>query len=163
MELQELESLFFDLLRLVREILDSGEKLSDQTSGEVANFLQDLENKINTLKQQEPVEGLQPTQPEEPQLNQSGPSSNVDSFGYDDKTGKLMVRFLGDYPNKEGPVYAYSGVPKEIYNLFQQGAVPARTNGQNKWGKWWKGKVPSLGASLFTLIKNGGYKYQKLS
>jgi hypothetical protein len=163
MELQELEELFFDLLKLVREILDSGEKLSDSTSGEVANFLQDLENKINTLKQQEPVEGLQPTQPEKPQLNQSGPSSNVDSFGYDDKTGKLMVRFLGDYPNREGPVYAYEGVPKEIYNLFQKGAVPARTNGQNKWGQWYKGKVPSLGASLYTLIKNGGYKYQKIS
>ena len=62
-----------------------------------------------------------------------------------------------------GPIYGYDGVPKVIYDLFQSGSIPARTNGQNRWGKWWKGKVPSLGASLYTLISQGQYPYQRLS
>ena len=77
--------------------------------------------------------------------------------------GRLLVRFLGDHPNRNGPVYAYGGVPREVFDMFQKGAVPARTDGQNKWGKWWKGKVPSIGASLYTLIKQRGYPYQRLS
>jgi KTSC domain len=96
-------------------------------------------------------------------LPESGPSSNIESFGYDEKNGNLMVRFLGDHPNRNGPIYSYQGVPKQIFDLFRIGAVPARTDGQNEWGEWWKGKVPSLGASLHTLIKGGGYPYQRLS
>jgi hypothetical protein len=90
-------------------------------------------------------------------------SSNVEGFAYDPKTNRMMVRFLGKHPNRNGPIYAYENVPPVIFELFRKGAVPARTDGQNKWGKWWKGKTPSMGASLFTLIKNGGYSYQRLA
>lgn len=74
-----------------------------------------------------------------------------------------MVKFQGDYPEQNGPVYGYEGVPKQIFNLFQKGAIPATTDGSNKWGSWWKGKTPSLGASLNALIKQGGYSYQRLT
>ena len=89
--------------------------------------------------------------------------SNVEGFLYDFQINRMYVRFLGDYPNREGPVYAYENVPKNIFDLFRQGAIPARTKGKNRWGEWWKGKVPSLGASLYTLIKNQGYQYSRVS
>jgi hypothetical protein len=87
----------------------------------------------------------------------------VHSFGYDEDNGNLLVKFQGDYPQDNGSVYQYSGVPKNIFELFRKGAIPARTDGKNKWGKWWKGKVPSVGASLYTLIKESGYPYQKVA
>lgn len=124
-----------------------------------------LQNILQIIQQQEqePAENLQPTAPQEQNITQAMPSSNVEGFAYDDKNGRLLVRFLGEHPNRNGPVYAYGGVPKEIFQLFQSGAVPARTDGKNKWGKWWKGKVPSIGASMYTLIKGGGYPYQRLT
>jgi len=47
--------------------------------------------------------------------------------------------------------------------MFKMGAVAAKTSGQNKWGKWWKWKSPTLGGAFFSLIKMGGYPYQKIS
>ena len=84
-------------------------------------------------------------------------SSNIYGFQYDPKSGNLLVRFQG------GNVYGYEGVPPGIFKVFQQGAVPAKTKGKNKYGEWWVGKLPSLGASFFSLIKNGGYSYTKLN
>ena len=83
-------------------------------------------------------------------------SSNVAAYSYDQGSGKLKVKF------HNGGLYEYSGVPKEIYELFNSGAIPARTDGKNEYGKWWKGKVPSLGASLHWLVKAGGFPYKKL-
>jgi hypothetical protein len=122
-----------------------------------------LQNVLQVIEQQNPVEGMPPNMGQQKPLQEAMPSSNVEGFAYDDKTGKLLVRFLGKHPNRNGPIYGYEGVPKEVFDMFQKGAVPARTDGQNKWGKWWKGKVPSIGASLYTLIKNRGYPYQRLS
>lgn len=156
-----------ELLDYVAQLIDyieaNASKLNAATQKELAVFLQEVMEFVTEYSQRNPVETLPATATQEPQLAQGGPSSNVDSFGYDEKTGKLLVRFLGEHPNREGPIYAYEGVPKQIFKLFQSGAIPARTDGKNKWGSWWKGKVPSLGASLYTLIKNGGYQYQKIS
>lgn len=124
----------------------------------IAQFQQLIEQNMQQAGGESPIpEGNQQTQPA------GMPSSNVEGFSYDPKTGRMYVRFLGDYPNREGPVYAYENVPRNIFDLFRQGAIPARTKGKNRWGEWWKGKVPSLGASLYTLIKNQGYQYSKVS
>lgn len=160
---EELEALLRELLSGIQSVIQSGEILSDEFQGMLAQTLERLVNRIDELRVQNPVEGLQPNQQQEPQLGAGAPSSNIHSFGYDENNGRLLVKFQGDYPQENGPVYAYGGVPKQIFDLFQRGAVPARTDGQNKWGRWWRGKTPSLGASLFTLIKNGPYPYQKLS
>lgn len=96
-------------------------------------------------------------------IQEAMPSSNVEGFAYDDKNNRLLVRFLGQHPNRNGPIYSYEGVPRNIFDLFRTGSIPARTNGQNKWGRWFQGKVPSIGASLFTLIKNQGYQYQRVA
>lgn len=131
---------------------------SQQALGEL------LQNILQVIEQQAGVQPpVAPSGPAAKDIEQAMPSSNVEGFAYDDKNGKLLVRFLGKYPNRNGPIYSYGGVPSEIFDLFRKGAIPARTTGKNKWGKWWKGKVPSIGAALYTLIKNRGYPYQRVS
>ncbi len=85
-------------------------------------------------------------------------SSTIYGFQYDPKSKKLRVRF------NEGGVYEYEGVPPQIYSIFERGAIPAKTAGSNRWGRWWVGKRdPSYGASFHSLIKLGGYPYEKIS
>lgn len=47
--------------------------------------------------------------------------------------------------------------------FFSNGAVPAKTSGQNEHGRWWVGKNPSLGAAFSALIRQGGYQYERLN
>lgn len=84
-------------------------------------------------------------------------SSNIYGFRYDPKSGHLRVRF------QSGAVYGYDGVPAGVFNMFKQGAIPAKTNGQNNFGRWWTGKMPSLGAAFYELIRQGDYPYRKIS
>lgn len=84
-------------------------------------------------------------------------SSNIYGFKYNPKNRKLTVRF------QEGGVYEYTGVPEFIYKIFEKGAVPAKTTGQNRFGRWWRGKSnPSYGAAFHELIKLGGYPFKRL-
>lgn len=160
-ELQNLEDLLSQLLKGIQDVIQSGEILTDEFQGILAKELEYLTGRIDQLKSG--VDQVPPIPPKEPELNAAMPSSNIGAFGYDEDQGRLLVQFLGQYPNRQGPIYAYGGVPKQIFDLFRKGAVPARTNGKNRWGKWWKGKVPSAGASMYTLIKEGGYPYEKIS
>lgn len=82
-------------------------------------------------------------------------SSNIYGFRYDPKSQRLLVRFQG------GSIYGYNGVPSGIFKAFQNGAIPAKTTGQNNYGKWWTGKIPSLGAAFYELIRKGGFEYQR--
>lgn len=155
------------LKEAIAVVLDLASSMIDELDDDIMLALAELitaaTERLDAMEQNPEGEMPNQNQSNNIRMDRSMPSSNVHSFGYDDKTGRLLVKFQGDYPDQNGPVYGYEGVPKNIYNLFQAGAIPARTNGQNKWGKWWKGKVPSLGASLYTLIKNGGYPYQRLT
>lgn len=84
-------------------------------------------------------------------------SSTVYGFKYSPKNKRLFVKFQGD------GVYKYDNVPSTIAKLFMNGAAMAKTQGSNKFGAWWKGKKPSLGAALNQHIKNLGFPYQKIS
>ena len=84
-------------------------------------------------------------------------SSNVYGFSYNPRDKHLYVRF------NSGSVYEYNGVPAQVFKIFASGAVPAKTTGQNQWGKWWKGKIPSLGAAFYEMIREGGFPYQKVA
>jgi hypothetical protein len=68
----------------------------------------------------------------------------------------MKVRFQG------GSEYEYDGVPMNIYNAFAKGNAAAQTTGQNKYGKWWKNKLPSLGAAMNQYIKRGNFPYKKI-
>lgn len=158
---QELQTMLAELMKAINLVLQSGEPMSDEFQGLLAQTLETLVNAIDQMGGQ-PVTNLTPTT-SEPPIEQGMPSSNVEGFAYDKNTGRLFVRFLGKHPNRNGPIYQYEGVPRRIFELFQKGAVPARTDGKNKWGRWWKGKVPSIGASLYTLIKTQNYPYQRVA
>lgn len=150
-----------ELRQALATIIEMASQMVDELDEETILALTDLLNAAAERlgeDEQNPTDGMQP----KIKLSRPMPSSNVHSFGYDDKAQRLLVKFQGDFPQQNGPVYSYEGVPKVIFDMFQRGAIPARTDGQNKWGSWWKGKVPSLGASLYTLIKNGPYPYQRL-
>lgn len=84
-------------------------------------------------------------------------SSNVYGFRYNPRDGKLFVRF------NNGGIYEYEGVPAQIFKIFASGAIPAKTTGSNEWGQWWRGKIPSLGAAFYEMIREGGYPYQKVA
>jgi KTSC domain-containing protein len=149
------------LRQVVQLITARGQPLNEDLRALLVQVMEHVAQRIQQLRAEEsPVEGLQPQQEE---LQQSMPSSNISRFKYDPENEKLFVQFLGKHPDPNGPIYSYEGVPQQIFELFQKGAVPARTNGKNKWGSWWKGKVPSMGASMYTLLKSAAYPYQRLS
>jgi KTSC domain len=113
-----------------------------------------LQNIIQKFSQQFP-----PDQPQQIGGIEKAPlhSSNIWGFNYDPKSGGLNVRFNG------GSTYHYDNVPPYIFNVFQRGAVPAKTTGQNQYGKWWQGKNPSLGAAFYELIRSGPYPYERVA
>lgn len=83
-------------------------------------------------------------------------SSNIWGATYDPKSGKMRVRFQG------GSEYEYDGIPQNIFRAFIKGNASARTNGQNQYGRWWRGKNPSLGSAMHQYIKNGGFPYRRI-
>ena len=161
MNVQELQFLLQELLQAIEQVVLSGEELSDEFQGMLAQTLELLYGQIEELSGN-PVEGL-PAGRQTPELESSMPSSNVEGFAYDDENERLLVRFLGKYPDKDGPIYSYDGVPPNIFDIFRRGAIPAKTNGKNKWGQWWRGTYPSMGAAMYHLIRAGGYPYQRIS
>lgn len=90
-------------------------------------------------------------------------SSNVNGFYYDPDSQELKVQFHGPYPQAEGPVYSYAGVPEYIFKILERGRVSPNTSGQNRYHAWHRGVTPSLGASVNALLKAGGFAYQRLS
>lgn len=155
-ELQELELLLNELLQGIQSVIQSGEILSDEFQGVLAQELSYLTDRIDTLRQEAANQGVPPLDP-------SYPSSVINAFKYDPKNQKLYVQFKGKWPNEEGNIYSYGGVPSQIANIFSAGAVPAKTQGKNAWGEWYIGKNPSMGASMNVLLKQAGFPYQRLS
>ena len=112
-----------------------------------------LDNALNKLQG-----SIQISKGEEAGIPQSGlQSSTVYGFKYSPKNKKLFVKFQGD------GIYKYDNVPSTIAKLFMNGAAMAKTQGSNRYGAWWQGKKPSLGAALNQHIKNLGFPYQKIS
>jgi hypothetical protein len=153
-----------ELLNYVTQLIDyieaNGANLNSETQKELAIFLQEVMQFIAEFQQ--PVEGLPPTQPISELEPGPYPSSNINGFKYDYKTGKLLVKFMGKDTADSGPVYSYEGVPKFIYDVFRKGAVPPKTSGRNKWHQWQEGVMPSLGAAMYHLIRTN-YPYQRIS
>lgn len=84
-------------------------------------------------------------------------SSTVYGFNYDNRNKKLYVKFQGD------GVYQYDNVPYTVFKMFANGQATAKTNGRNKYGVWFSGKNPSLGAGLNQIIKQAGFPYRKVA
>lgn len=155
-ELQEFENLLRGLLQAIEQVIASGEILSDEFQGELANTINLLWNRIEALR-------VTPTPQPTPELPPAEyPSSNIHAFRYDPQSQKLFIQFQDKYPQTNGPVYEYGGVPQYIFEVFRRGAVAPKTSGRNKWHTWKKGVTPSLGASAYALIRLGGFPYQRV-
>lgn len=148
-----MRELLIDLLQAINLVMQSGEELTDEFQMLLAETLERVMAQSNI--------GGSITPPRS--IERGMPSSNVKGMEYDPRSGNMFVQFLGKHPNQEGPIYQYPKTPREIAELLQDGAIPARTDGKNKWGRWWKGKTPSAGASVYTLLKNRNVPYQKIT
>lgn len=83
-------------------------------------------------------------------------SSNVWGFNYDPSNQRLFVRF------NSGAIYSYANVPKPIWENFKRGAAVAKTTGRNRFGQWWRGKTPSLGAGVWKFLRETGIPYTRI-
>jgi len=152
-----------DALRALMEmIVQRNQPLDEQMRKMLMQVLDHAANRIAELRQSEAVN--QPPTQAVPEL-QPGPypSSNVNSFKYDPENQRLFVKFHGEKTANSGPVYSYDGVPQFVFDIFSRGGVAPRTSGRNRYHQWVKGVTPSLGASMYALIKNGGYNYNRLT
>lgn len=167
-KLELFENLFDEFITIIQEVISSGEVLSDELQGLLADELEYMFSEIEELRKEVGERGTseidQATINSIPSLD-SGPfpSSNVNSFKYNPENGDLFVKFHGKESADSGPIYKYDGIPKPIYDSFSKGSIPPKTSGKNRYHEWVKGVTPSLGASLYSLIKNGGYPYQRIS
>ncbi len=148
-----------DLLNsLIQQAAQLADQLSEEEMEQVLSVFQDA---IEILQQNE---NIVPTTSSAPEVSAGQfPSSNVNGFKYDPKTQELLVQFHGPYPQAEGPVYSYQGVPKFIYSVLERGAVGPKTSGKNRYHEWVRGVTPSYGAVINSLVKAGGYSYRKVS
>lgn len=119
----------------------------------LANIYNQLHNRI-TMPQGEVSEGIPKAELQ---------SSNVYGYQYDPRSKSLRVKFNGKDVQGDGPIYQYDGVPPFVFKMIAAGAIPAKTDGSNKWGMWFRGKMPSLGASVNELLKIAGFPYKKIS
>jgi hypothetical protein len=82
-------------------------------------------------------------------------SSNIKQILYNDETMDLVIQF------RSGDIYTYPEVDFTEFGVIFAGAGICRTSGENRWGSWYVGKTPSVGAAVYnTLIKNN-HPYKK--
>ena len=159
---QQIQQLKEALNEIVQAIEQAGLMDDEDISLTLAKVMEYVANRIQELRGQE-QEAPVPTPPQKPEIEPGPfPSSNINGFNYDYKTGKLLVKFNGKDVRDSGPTYSYEGVPKFIFDIFRRGAVPPKTSGKNKWHRWQKGVMPSLGAAMYHLIRTN-YPYQKVA
>lgn len=107
-------------------------------------------------KEAKTLERIKPAEEVQKALTKDLKSSVIRKTEYDPSKSLLKVVFNNSH------TYTYDEVPEEIYNKLTEGAIPAKTKGENQYGRWWVGKKPSAGAAFNELIKKGGYNYQRV-
>lgn len=152
--MDELKKVLALVLDLASQMID---ELDDETMTALTELILVATQKLAQQQPQQPPTGTPELQPAQHQ------SAQIHSFKYDDKTGRLLVKFQGDYPQQNGPVYSYDKVPSYIFDVFRRGAVGPKTTGRNAWHAWKEGVTPSLGAAMNALIKAGGFPYRRIS
>lgn len=163
-QIQQLKEALFEIVTAI----DQADLMDDEEIiGLLAQVMEHVARRIQELRPQEQQEPqgapVPPAPPQAPQIEPGPfPSSNINGFDYDYKTGKLLVKFNGRTVRDNGPTYSYEGVPRFIFDIFRRGAVPPRTSGRNRWHRWERGKMPSLGAAMYHLIRTN-YPYQRVA
>ena len=83
------------------------------------------------------------------------PSSNVRKMMYNDESKELTVQF------QDKSIYTYYDVSFQTFLNVTNGNATCITTGENAFGKWWKGKTPSVGASVHKFLIKTGVKYKR--
>lgn len=82
-------------------------------------------------------------------------SASVKKLYYNDETQDLVVEFNG------GDRYTYFNIPFDVFRDVLEGNAVCKTEGSNKWGSWYVGKSPSVGAAVYQILFEGGFNYTK--
>jgi len=139
---------------LTQQILANEKEFSDQ---ELEKMWQVLQRAVEFLEGQEITTAGTPIDIKQGEF----PSSNVEGFKYDPDTKEMFVQFHGPYPNAKGPIYSYGNVPPFLYDIISKGRVAPKTSGKSPYHDWQKGVSPSLGASVYALLRDN-FPYQKV-
>lgn len=82
-------------------------------------------------------------------------SSNVKNIMYNDETSEMFIQF------QDKSIYTYFNVPFQMFLDVSGGKATCITSGENKYGSWYVGKTPSVGAAVHEYLIKGGVSYKK--
>ena len=82
-------------------------------------------------------------------------SSNVDKIMYNDESMELVIKF------NSGDIYTYENIDFTDFNNIINGRAVCVTEGENRWGTWYVGKTPSVGAAVYKYLVDSGATYKK--
>lgn len=181
---QRIQEIKDELRQMMQLIVSSGKPLNDEMKQMLSQVLEHAASRIAQLREEEQLDQAEAEQAQvanevSPPTSEGQPpppfgnippltpanhqSSNINAFRYEPESEKLLIKFQGEYPQQNGSVYSYSGVPAYIFDLFRRGAIAPKTSGKNAWHTWKAGVTPSHGATMYALIKGGNYPYERLS
>lgn len=84
-------------------------------------------------------------------------SSNVKGYKYDTENKTLIITF------NDNSEYLYEFIEFEEFEAISKGDAICTTEGSNKFGSWFVGKTPSVGAAIWRWLIRKGAWYTKLS
>lgn len=82
-------------------------------------------------------------------------SSNVNKIMYNDESEEMFIQF------KDKSIYTYYNVSFDLFLNVSGGKATCITSGENRYGKWYVGKTPSVGASVHKYLVKAGIRYAK--
>ena len=82
-------------------------------------------------------------------------SSNVKKIMYNDESNEMFIQF------QDKSIYTYFGVTMNLFLEVSGGQATCITSGENKYGSWYVGKNPSVGAAVHKFLVKSGIKYKK--
>ena len=82
-------------------------------------------------------------------------SSNVKKILYNDETQEMFIQF------QDKSIYTYFDVSFNLFLDVSNGNAVCITNGESKWGNWYVGKTPSVGAAVHKWLINQGVRYKR--
>lgn len=80
------------------------------------------------------------------------PSSNIYRLGYNPETEEMLADF------NSGARYKAEGVSQDRFDNLVAGRAVCKTKGANRYGSWFIGKSPSLGAAYWKYIRRANIK-----
>lgn len=82
-------------------------------------------------------------------------SSNVKKIMYNDESKEMFIQF------QDRSIYTYYDVSMNLFLEVAGGQATCITSGENKYGAWFVGKNPSVGAAVHKFLIKRGVRYKK--